>query len=127
VVEGRLREGLGPDEVIRALFPCGSITGAPKLRAMEVIDEVEPFGRGLYTGSIGHIAPDGTARFNVAIRTISVESGARHGVWASARVSSPIASRMPSGRNAWTSRAFFKRSRRVFAGPHQSGRICRAL
>ncbi len=80
VVEGRVRPGLGPDEVIRALFPCGSITGAPKLRAMEVIDEVERYGRGLYTGSIGHIAPDGTARFNVAIRTISVESGARHGV-----------------------------------------------
>ena len=80
VVEGRVRPGLGPDEVIRALFPCGSITGAPKLRAMEVIDEVERYGRGLYTGSIGHIAPDGSARFNVAIRTISVESGAPHGV-----------------------------------------------
>ncbi len=80
VVEGRVRPGLGPDEVIRALFPCGSITGAPKLRAMEVIDEVERYGRGLYTGSIGHIAPDGSARFNVAIRTISVEDGARHGV-----------------------------------------------
>jgi len=80
VVEGRVRRGLGPDEVIRALFPCGSITGAPKLRAMEVIAEVERFGRGLYTGSIGHIAPDGSARFNVAIRTISVENDARHGV-----------------------------------------------
>jgi len=80
VVEGRVRPGLGPDEVIRALFPCGSITGAPKLRAMDVIAEVERFGRGLYTGSIGHIAPDGTARFNVAIRTISVENGSRHGV-----------------------------------------------
>lgn len=80
VVEGRVRPGLGPDEVIRALFPCGSITGAPKLRAMEVIDEVERYGRGLYTGSIGHIAPDGSARFNVAIRTISVESGSRMGV-----------------------------------------------
>jgi para-aminobenzoate synthetase component 1 len=80
VVEGRVREGIGPDEVIRALFPCGSITGAPKIRAMDVIAEVEPFGRGLYTGSIGHIAPDGTARFNVAIRTISVEDGARDGV-----------------------------------------------
>jgi aminodeoxychorismate synthase component I len=80
VVEGRLQPGLGPVDVIRALFPCGSITGAPKLRAMEVIAQVERFGRGLYTGSIGHIAPDGTSRFNVAIRTISVETGARHGV-----------------------------------------------
>lgn len=80
IVEGRLREGLGPVDVLRALFPCGSITGAPKLRAMEVIREVERFGRGLYTGSIGHIAPDGTARFNVAIRTISLESGATRGI-----------------------------------------------
>jgi len=79
VVEGRLREGLGPMDVLRALFPCGSITGAPKLRAMEVIREVERFGRGLYTGSIGHIAPDGSARFNVAIRTISLEAGQRAG------------------------------------------------
>ena len=79
VVEGRLREGLGPMDVLRALFPCGSITGAPKLRAMEVIREVEAFGRGLYTGSIGHIAPDGSARFNVAIRTISLEAGSGRG------------------------------------------------
>jgi len=80
VVEGRLRAGLGPVDVLRALFPCGSITGAPKLRAMAIIREVERFGRGLYTGSIGHIAPDGSARFNVAIRTIVLEEGARAGV-----------------------------------------------
>jgi para-aminobenzoate synthetase component 1 len=80
VVEGDVRAGIAADEVIRALFPCGSITGAPKMRAMDVIAQVERFGRGLYTGSIGHIAPDGSARFNVAIRTISVEAGARHGV-----------------------------------------------
>jgi aminodeoxychorismate synthase component I len=80
VVEGALRPGLGPVDVLRALFPCGSITGAPKLRAMEVIREVERFGRGLYTGSIGHIAPDGSARFNVAIRTVVLPAGATQGV-----------------------------------------------
>jgi aminodeoxychorismate synthase component I len=80
VVAGQLRAGLGPVDVIRALFPCGSITGAPKLRAMEVIREVETHGRGLYTGSIGHVAPGGAARFNVAIRTIAAEAGLRHGV-----------------------------------------------
>ena len=79
IVEGRLREGLGPIDVLRALFPCGSITGAPKVRAMEVIREVEQAGRGVYTGSIGHIAPDGAAQFNVAIRTISLEMGQRQG------------------------------------------------
>ncbi|BAK68375.1 para-aminobenzoate synthetase component I [Sphingobium sp. SYK-6] len=80
VVEGQLREDVGPVDALRALFPCGSITGAPKLRAMEVIREVERFGRGLYTGSIGHIAPDGSARFNVAIRTISLEPGTNRGI-----------------------------------------------
>lgn len=58
--------------VMEALFPCGSITGAPKIRAMEIIREVEPFARGAYCGAIGWMAPDGAARFNVAIRTLSV-------------------------------------------------------
>ncbi len=80
VVEGQLRAGLGPVDVLHALFPCGSITGAPKLRAMEVIREVECMGRGLYTGSIGHISPDGSADFNVAIRTISLESSSGIGI-----------------------------------------------
>lgn len=73
VVEGRLRDGLGPVDALRALFPCGSITGAPKLRACEVIATIEPAPRGLYTGGIGAISPCGKARFNVAIRTICVE------------------------------------------------------
>ncbi len=72
-VEGRLRGTLGAVDALRALFPCGSITGAPKLRACEVIAMVEPAARGVYTGSIGTISPAGTARFNVAIRTICVE------------------------------------------------------
>jgi para-aminobenzoate synthetase / 4-amino-4-deoxychorismate lyase len=57
-------------DVLAALFPCGSVTGAPKIRAMEVIAELEAAPRGLYTGSIGCIGPDGGARFNVAIRTL---------------------------------------------------------
>ncbi len=55
-----------------ALFPCGSITGAPKIRAMEIIREVEPFPRGVYCGAIGWMAPDGASVFNVAIRTLSI-------------------------------------------------------
>lgn len=74
-VKARLRGGLGPVDVLRAIFPCGSITGAPKLRAMEVIHEVEVGPRGAYTGSIGCISPDGNAAFNVAIRTICVNEG----------------------------------------------------
>ena len=69
-VTARLPEGVGAVDVLRAAFPCGSITGAPKVRAMEIIDALESGPRGLYTGSIGFIAPDGDAAFNVAIRTL---------------------------------------------------------
>src|SRR5438105_10358390 len=61
--------------VIRALFPCGSVTGAPKLRAMEVIRDIETSPRGVYCGAVGHFSPDGTARFNVAIRTLTIANG----------------------------------------------------
>ncbi|MCF8708144.1 aminodeoxychorismate synthase component I [Rhizorhapis sp. SPR117] len=71
-VTARLQPDLGPVDVLRTIFPCGSITGAPKLRAMEIIHAVEAGPRGVYTGSIGHISPDGDAVFNVAIRTICV-------------------------------------------------------
>lgn len=60
----------GAVDVLRAAFPCGSITGAPKVRAMEIIDALEVGPRGLYTGSIGFIEPGGDAAFNVAIRTL---------------------------------------------------------
>jgi para-aminobenzoate synthetase component I len=58
--------------LMAALFPCGSVTGAPKVRAMEIIRELEPFPRGAYCGAIGWMAPDGSADFSVAIRTLSV-------------------------------------------------------
>jgi para-aminobenzoate synthetase component 1 len=58
--------------IMAALFPCGSITGAPKIRAMQIIDEVETHPRGAYCGAIGWMAPDGSASFNVAIRTLRV-------------------------------------------------------
>ena len=61
--------------VIRALFPCGSVTGPPKLRAMEVIRDIETSPRGVYCGAVGHFSPDGTARFNVAIRTLTIANG----------------------------------------------------
>jgi para-aminobenzoate synthetase component 1 len=71
-VEGRLRADAGPIDVIRALFPGGSITGAPKIRAMEIIDELEPTRRSLYTGAIGYFGR-GSSAFNIAIRTMLVE------------------------------------------------------
>ena len=72
-VEGRLRPDVGPIDVIRAVFPGGSITGAPKIRAMEIIDELEPNRRSLYTGAIGYLSRGGSSAFNIAIRTILVE------------------------------------------------------
>jgi len=62
-------------EVLKAVFPGGSITGAPKIRAMEIIEELEPTGRGVYTGSIGYIGLDGSVCLNIAIRTIIIKDG----------------------------------------------------
>ena len=59
-------------QIVQALFPCGSVTGAPKIRAMQVIRELEQSPRGIYCGAIGHFAPDGSASFNVAIRTLTL-------------------------------------------------------
>ncbi|MDY6914549.1 MAG: aminodeoxychorismate synthase component I [Planctomycetota bacterium] len=69
-VEGRLQGGAGCVDLLKATFPGGSITGAPKIRAMEIIDELEPQTRSVYTGCIGHIGADGSCELNIAIRTI---------------------------------------------------------
>jgi len=65
------------EAVLRALFPCGSITGAPKIRAMQIIGELEGSPRGPYTGALGWLAPNGDFRLNVAIRTLELASGHR--------------------------------------------------
>jgi len=80
-VSARLPDGVGAVDVLRAAFPCGSITGAPKVRAMEIIDALEDGPRGLYTGSIGFIEAGGDAAFNVAIRTLifPTQSGLQDG------------------------------------------------
>jgi para-aminobenzoate synthetase/4-amino-4-deoxychorismate lyase len=74
-VVATLEDGMGPIDVIEAIFPCGSITGAPKIRSMEIIAGLERGPRGAYTGSIGRVAPDGEAAFNVAIRTLVLRAG----------------------------------------------------
>lgn len=71
-VTGMLRPGTPPSALLAALFPCGSVTGAPKIRAMEIIRELEPEPRGAYCGAIGWIGPDGSSAFNVAIRTLTL-------------------------------------------------------
>jgi para-aminobenzoate synthetase component 1 len=74
-VVGHLEQDVDPAKVLRALFPGGSITGAPKLRAMEVIDALEDAPRGVYTGAIGYITPAGVARTSMAIRTAQIREG----------------------------------------------------
>ena len=73
-VRAKLLPDLGIRQIFAALFPCGSITGAPKIRAMEILHELEATPRDVYCGAIGWIAPGGTMRFSVAIRTISLFS-----------------------------------------------------
>ncbi|UJF24201.1 aminodeoxychorismate synthase component I [Suttonella sp. R2A3] len=80
-VHADLQENTSAAAIIRALFPCGSITGAPKAMAMQLIDQLEGTPRGLYTGSIGYIDPDGSSCFNIAIRSAELsEHGGRIGV-----------------------------------------------
>jgi len=69
-VQGELREDKDLVDLIEATFPGGSITGAPKIRAMEIIDELEPTQRSVYTGAIGYLGFDGSLDLNIAIRTI---------------------------------------------------------
>jgi para-aminobenzoate synthetase component 1 len=74
-VAGRLRPDADARAILRATFPGGSITGAPKVRAMEIIEELEPVRRGVYTGSVGYIGFDGRMDWNIAIRTAVVQDG----------------------------------------------------
>ena len=74
-VEGSLHEGQGLVELLKATFPGGSITGAPKIRAMEIIDELEPTRRSVYTGAIGYLGFDGNADLSIVIRTFLATRG----------------------------------------------------
>ena len=71
-VDAELRNDVNIEKLVRAVFPCGSVTGAPKIRAMEIIRELEATPRGIYCGAIGAFSPDSTSSFNVAIRTITI-------------------------------------------------------
>jgi para-aminobenzoate synthetase component 1 len=75
IVDAKLEPGVGPAEIVRATFPPGSVTGAPKVRALEIIEELEPVRRGVYCGAIGWIDPTGDLDLSVAIRTLVAARG----------------------------------------------------
>ena len=77
-IVGKLPEKATAMDVIEAAFPGGSVTGAPKIRAMEIIDELEADSRGLYTGSMGYFSLDGNCDFNIVIRTAVCQDGIYH-------------------------------------------------
>ncbi len=78
-IQARLSDDVTPADVFKKLFPCGSVTGAPKIRAMEIIRELEDRPRGPYCGAIGYFDPNGSCSFNVAIRTLTAQPAAGGG------------------------------------------------
>ena len=77
-VTGALRPGLDAFDLFRATFPAGTLSGAPKIRAMEIIEELEPFRRGLYGGAVGYFSYTGNMDVAIAIRTLLLEKGRVH-------------------------------------------------
>jgi para-aminobenzoate synthetase component 1 len=77
-IEGELRDGVNFVDLLRATFPGGSVTGAPKIRAMQIIDELETVRRGPYCGAVGYLDANGSMQFNVAIRTMLIKDGLVH-------------------------------------------------
>jgi anthranilate synthase component 1 len=74
-VSGQLREGYGPVDVVRAVFPHGTVSGAPKVRAMEIIDELEPVARGPYAGAAGYLDFSGNVDTAICLRTVVIAGG----------------------------------------------------
>ena len=72
-VNGVLKDGMSAMDVLRATFPAGTVSGAPKIRAMEIIDELEPVKRGVYAGAVGYLAWNGTMDTAIAIRSALVK------------------------------------------------------
>jgi anthranilate synthase component 1 len=77
-VRGKLRPGLTALDALQAGFPAGTLSGAPKVRAMEIIEELEPSRRGLYAGGIGYFGVDGNMDVCIALRTALVKEGTLH-------------------------------------------------
>ncbi|MCL5801795.1 MAG: chorismate-binding protein, partial [Gammaproteobacteria bacterium] len=77
-VAGRLKKGMTALDALRATFPAGTVSGAPKIRAMEIIDELEPVKRGVYSGAVGYLGWNGNMDTAIAIRTAVLKDGMLH-------------------------------------------------
>jgi anthranilate synthase component 1 len=118
-VEGRLRPGLTAMDVLRATFPAGTVSGAPKIRAMEIIDELEPSKRGIYAGAVGYLGFNGDMDVAIAIRTAVVKDGTLY-VQAGAGI---VADSIPD--NEWVetrnkARAIIRAAELAQASPHDN-------
>ncbi len=123
-VSGRLRAGLGPIDVLRATLPAGTVSGAPKVRAMEIIDELEPFKRGPYAGVVGYIDFSGNLDTAIAIRTMFVRPGGSAAVQAGAGIvadSDPVQEDLECRNKAAALLAAVPAARRMTAKRRQEG------
>ena len=77
-VIGKLKKGMTAIDVLRATFPAGTVSGAPKIRAMQIIDELEPVKRGVYSGAVGYLGWGGNMDTAIAIRTAVIKDGQLH-------------------------------------------------
>ena len=126
-VAGTLREDVAHSAALRACFPGGSISGAPKKRALEIISELEPHPRGIYTGAIGYFGYNGESQFSIAIRTAVFENG-RASFHVGAGIVADSTPERGNGRRHWTRQPDFlwppecrSASSRVFALPSRRG------
>jgi anthranilate synthase component 1 len=115
-IKGRLKAGQGAFDVLRACFPAGTVSGAPKVRAMEIIDAIEPVRRGPYAGAAGYVSFSGNMDTAIAIRTIVVARGRAYvqsgmGIVADSRPASEYAESMAKARAALLAVAAAEESR----------------
>ncbi|WP_295436325.1 anthranilate synthase component I [uncultured Thiodictyon sp.] len=122
-VVGELQEGLTAIDVLRATFPAGTVSGAPKIRAMEIIDELEPVKRGVYSGAVGYLGWNGNMDTAIAIRTAVIKDGSLH-IQAGAGIVADSVPRMEWEETMNKGRAIFRAVALAEAGLDRGGVDC---
>ncbi len=121
-VTGKLKKGLSAMDVLRATFPAGTVSGAPKIRAMQIIDELEPVKRGVYAGAVGYLSFNGNMDTAIAIRTAVIKNKQLH-IQAGAGVVADSQPELEWKETMNKARAIFKAAEIAEAGIHQASRI----